>query len=154
MFTACQSLSLIDGDGSPPHMNVMPLWDRYQRCLRVQEPEALLALVLAFASPEVTNQAPPAWMKAWSRHVAVQPLRVSVDPMALRAECLLRTAAMLAARERWEEARRLYRQVLLPPTVREGDFYAERAKSALALLPPSEPSVIALRSIVTGSRPQ
>jgi hypothetical protein len=58
----CQSLPLLD-QGEDPSPSIMPLWSRYQECLRTTEPAPLLQSVEQFERVTLTGPEPPAWMK-------------------------------------------------------------------------------------------
>lgn len=146
LLTGCQELPRLDlwETAAPP--SVMPLWERYQQCLEANEPATLLQLVEQFEQVMLTGPEPPTWMRSWNLHVMRQPLRAAIDPQALGAACTIRTALVLAERNRVSEARALYEHIVSRYPEREWTYYRERAKEALVSLQNSNQAVIALRS--------
>jgi len=117
--------------------SAMPLWHRYQQCRSTTDHEDLLALIREFEAVMPVGSEPPDWMKAWGKHVTRQPLRATVDPQALAVACTLRTAAVMAARDRPDEARRLYDHILTHYGGHQWAYYRERARTSLAGLSPA-----------------
>jgi hypothetical protein len=146
LLTGCQGLPRLDQWETVAPPSVMPLWERYQQCLDATEPATLLQLVEQFEQVMLTGPEPPTWMRSWNLHVMRQPLRTAVDPQALGAACTIRTALVLAERNRVSEARALYEHVVSRYPEREWTYYREQAKEALASLQNSDPAVIALGS--------
>ena len=143
LLTGCQAAPF------PAHVeiasrSIMPLWDRYQQCLATADSALLLQIVNQFESVALTGSDPPSWMKVWGERVGRQPLRTSVDPLALGAACTIRTAMVLSEQHRPEEARRLYRRVLERYTHQEWIYYHDQARDALIALERQDPRVIAL----------
>jgi hypothetical protein len=151
LLTGCQGLPRLDQWETAAPPSVMPLWERYQQCLEANEPATLLQLVEQFEQVMLAGPEPPAWMRSWNLHVMRQPLRTAVDPHALGAACTIRTALVLAERNRLSEARDLYEHVVTRYPEREWAYYREQAKEALASLQNSNQAVIALRSTLAPS---
>ena len=136
-------------EAPPP---IMPLWDRYQRCLVTTDPTELVLIIDEFERVMLAGAEPPSWMRAWGHHVMSQPLRTAVDPQALGAACTLSAAAVMAETEHLTEARALYQRVLARYAHREWAYYVEKANEALAVLQDSAPAVVALRTRAALSR--
>jgi hypothetical protein len=117
----------------------MPLWERYQQCLVTTDPTEFVVIIDQFEHGMLAGTEPPAWMRAWGPHVAIQPIRTSIDPQALGAACTLRVAAVMTEAEHLTEARALYRRVLTRYTNRELAYYVDQATEALASLQDSTP---------------
>jgi hypothetical protein len=149
--TGCQGLARLDQWETAGPPSVMPLWERYQQCLDTNEPATLLQLVEQFEQVMLAGPEPPTWMRSWNLHVMRQPLRTAVDPHALGAACTIRTALVLAERNRLTEARALYEHVVTRYSDREWAYYREQAKEALASLQNSNQTVIALRRTLAPS---
>ena len=66
-------------------LSIMPLWDRYLRCLVATDHEELGLIIEQFERVVSEGAEPPSWMKAWGDHVPNQPLRTSVGSQALGA---------------------------------------------------------------------
>ena len=148
----CHGGSLLDrttGEALPP---IMPLWERYQRCLVTTNPGELVLIIDELESVTPVGTAPPSWMRAWGHHVASQPLRTAVDPQALSAACTLKAGAVMVEAEQLAGARALYQRTLLRYPHGDWAYYVEQAKEALAGLQDSAPAVVALRAHAAMSR--
>jgi hypothetical protein len=146
LLAGCQGPAFLmswDGESAPP---VMPLWERYQRCLVETDPPTLAQLVEQLEAAMPSGPEPPAWMTGWSRYVKRQPLRTVVDPSALGAACTLRAATVMAGQNRLPAARALYERVLARYGRQDWPYYHEQAKDSLAALSRIDPAVVALRT--------
>ena len=144
-LAGCQAVSPFDRPTEPSLLPIMPLWERYQRCLAATESNELIAIIDHFDRVTVEGVEPPSWMRRWGQHVMNQPLRSSVDPQALGAACTLRAAALFAEGERLTEARALYQRVLARYSDPSLTYYVDQAKERLSSLPDSTVAVVALR---------
>ncbi len=152
LLTGCQGLPLLDWwEASSPTL-VMPLWERYQHCLATDDPATLLQIIEQLERVMLEGPEPPTWMKSWNPHVTRQPLRTAIDPQALGAACTIRSAVVMAERDRLSEARTLYQRVVSRYPRQDWAYYHDQAKDALAALPHADPTVLALRTTVTSSR--
>jgi hypothetical protein len=146
LLNGCQALSRLAQPTETALLPIMPLWQRYQRCNVSSDLQELVVILGQLESAMQTGTEPPSWMKGWGHHVMSQPLRTAVDPKALSAACMVRTAALLVAAERVAQARLLYERLLSRYSSSELAYYADQAKEALLRLPPSDPSLVAFRA--------
>jgi hypothetical protein len=146
LLSGCQAFSRLTEPTETALIPIMPLWQRYQRCSVSSDLQELVVILGQLEGAMQTGTEPPSWMKGWGHHVMSQPLRTAVDPNALTAACMLRTAARLVAADRVAQARTLYEHLLSRYSSAELAYYADRAKEALISLPASDPSLIALRA--------
>lgn len=128
-----------------PVPSVMPFWETYQRCMATTDADILVQSVEQLEKVQLEGSEPPDWIKIWGGHIVRQPLRTAVDPRALSAACIVRTASVLAERERLADAKALYLRVIARYPDRELAYYVEQAKGALATLPPSDPALLVRR---------
>jgi len=152
LHTGCQSSIVPNRWEEPSSFPVMSLWEQYQQCLIATDPDRMLLLVEKLEQVTLTGPKPPAWLQSWGIQVKSQPLRTSVDPQALGAACAIRTATIMARRDRLSEARALYQRVVSRYAEREWAYYHGQAREALASLPNSEAAAIAFRTGSASSR--
>lgn len=144
LLSGCQALPVFERP-IENEFPIMPLWERYQRCLVTTDPTELLLIIDQFERVMPAGAEPPSWMRVWGDHVMSQPLRMSVDPRALGAACTLRAAGVMAAMNHPAQARILYQRVLTRYAHDEGVYYVHRAQEELASLSGSSPAVVAFR---------
>jgi len=146
ILAGCQGLPSERRSGHDLFPSVMPQWERYQACLRANEPAELIRLLDELDRVGLTGSEPPSWLKGLGIPVTRQPLRTSVDPHALSAACTIKAATVLAGQDRVPEARALYRRVLTRYNKQDFAYYHEQARDSLAALPHHDPAVVALHS--------
>jgi hypothetical protein len=132
LLGGCQALSRLTEPTETALIPIMPLWQRYQRCSVSSDLQELVSIIGQLEGEMQTGTEPPSWIKGWGHHVMSQPLRTAVDPNALSAACMLRTAARLATAERVAQARILYERLLSRYSSSELAYYADRAREGLS----------------------
>jgi hypothetical protein len=134
LLSACQSPALTDSSKGNPASEAWSLWESYRQCRTTTEPDRLQSLIGQLEGATISGVDPPAWLAAVGIPVTRHPLRASVDPVALGADCTLRAASQFALNGQDDEARRLYRRVLTRYRTQEMEFYRAQAGDALRRL--------------------
>jgi hypothetical protein len=145
LLSGCQGMSLFERATAEAPLSIMPLWERYQRCLVTTDLAELTLIIDKFELTAPTEVDPPSWIRAWGHHVMSQPIRTAVDPQALGAACTLRVAGLMVEAQHLTEGRALYQHVLARYSSRDLAYYIGQANEALAALQTSAPAVVALR---------
>jgi hypothetical protein len=145
LLAGCQGSSTLDRWIAQPVPSVMPFWETYQRCMATTDADVLVQSLEQLERAQLEGSEPPDWIKIWGDHVVRQPLRTAVDPRALSAACTIRTASVMADRERLVDAKALYQRVVARYPDRDLTYYVEQAKGGLAALPPFDSALLARR---------
>lgn len=146
VLSGCQTISLLDRPTEIALIPIMPLWERYQQCLRSTNPEELISVLDQFEAATPARIDSPSWMRNFGDHVSSQPTRTAVDPQALGASCSLRVAALLVEKERIADALLLYQRILAQYSGPELVHYAHQAEEALQNLSGYVPAMLALQT--------
>jgi hypothetical protein len=112
------------------------LWALYGECRTLTEPATarLAALRVAQAAPSALprREAPPAFLpNALTRYIENPPLRMSVDPWALAADCAVHAGTVALEADRLDLARELFRLVILNHSHADYAYYVAQAQQGL-----------------------
>lgn len=152
-LAGCHGISPLDSWLDRPTASIMPLWGIYQHCMTTSDTDKAFHWLEQLELTTMDGSAPPNWVTFWGMGVAKPPLRTSVDPRALGVACRIRTAMLLAERNRPSEAQALYQHIVLRYANAEWSFYRRQAEEGLNSLSNDDRALVAQRTLIPISQP-
>jgi hypothetical protein len=137
LLAGCQG-HLHTPQASDPEAGFRHLWALYSECLTVADPDTARLdafRLLRAALPFAAEQDPPPFLpELLGRLVAEPPLRLSIDPQALAASCVLHSATIAQEHGRVDLAASLFRMVIENYPKPQHASYVEQARAGLTLI--------------------